>query len=287
MQKSTYHGGYTAKQVAGMLELSVAQVRAYVRAGFLQPGRGPRRELRFSFQDLVLLKTAKGLLSAEVSSRRVRRALKRLRDTLPNGRPLTGVHITAEANRLIVRDGAARFEPESGQVLLDFGVQTLANQMAPLVRRQVSQAAKEEAASEERYSAEEWFEWGCELELSDVEAAARAYRRVLTLDPEHGDAYVNLGRLTHAGGDPAGAEALYRRALELCPEDVAAAFNLGVALEQLGKDREAVHVYEHAIATDPRCADAHYNLAQLYERLGQEQAAIRHLGAYKRLTRRK
>src|SRR5438477_12791106 len=102
-------GGYGAREVAKMLGLSLGQVRAYVRAGFLVPERGPRRELRFSFQDLVLLRTAKGLLSAEVSSRRVRRALKKLRDSLPSDRPLTGLHITAEASRLIVRDGAAAF----------------------------------------------------------------------------------------------------------------------------------------------------------------------------------
>ena len=35
--------GYGAREVAKMLGLSVGQVRAYVRAGFLDPTRGPRR----------------------------------------------------------------------------------------------------------------------------------------------------------------------------------------------------------------------------------------------------
>ena len=51
--------GYGASEVAKMLGLSVGQVRSWVRAGFLTPERGPRGELRFSFHDLVLLRTAK------------------------------------------------------------------------------------------------------------------------------------------------------------------------------------------------------------------------------------
>src|SRR5436305_1352586 len=69
-------GGYGAREVAKMLGLSLGQVRAFVRAGFLDPERGPRRELRFSFQDLVLLRSAQGLVSARIAPRRVRRALQ-------------------------------------------------------------------------------------------------------------------------------------------------------------------------------------------------------------------
>ena len=57
---------YTAKSVARLLDLSVQQVRSYARAGFLQPDRGPRGEYRFSFQDLVMLRTAKGLMAARI-----------------------------------------------------------------------------------------------------------------------------------------------------------------------------------------------------------------------------
>jgi tetratricopeptide (TPR) repeat protein len=274
-------GGYSARQVAALLDLSVAQVRAYVRAGFLKPTRGPRRELRFSFQDLVLLKTAKGLIDASVSPRRVRRALRRLKEALPAGRPLAAVHITAEADRLIVRDGATRFEPESGQVVLDFDVEGLADKVAPLTRKAV-----QAAASGPDHSASEWFHFGGELEVTDTSEARRAYEQAIAADPAHGGAHVNLGRLLHAEGDLRSAEALYRRALELHPDDATAAFNLGVALEDLGRPREAADAYEHAVATDARYADAHYNLARLYERLGEQSLAIRHLAAYRRLTRR-
>src|SRR5437879_7840340 len=124
--------GYAAREVAKMLGLSVGQVRAFVRAGFLAPTRGPRGELRFSFQDLVLLRTAKGLISARIPPRRVRGALRKLKEQLPEGRPLRAVHIHAEGDRIVVGDGDARWSPESGQVLFDFGARELARKVAPL-----------------------------------------------------------------------------------------------------------------------------------------------------------
>ena len=54
--------GYRARDVARMLGLPVEEVRRLARAGFVAPRRGPRNELRFAFQDLVLLRAAAGLV---------------------------------------------------------------------------------------------------------------------------------------------------------------------------------------------------------------------------------
>ena len=63
--------GYATQDVAKLLGLSVSQVRAFARSGFLDPDRGPRGEHRFSFPDLVLLRAAKGLATARVPARRI------------------------------------------------------------------------------------------------------------------------------------------------------------------------------------------------------------------------
>src|SRR5258708_28415348 len=123
--------GYAAREVAKMLGLSVGQVRAYVRAGFLEPLRGPRGELRFSFQDLVLLRTAQGLVSARIPPRRGRRALRRLKEQPPAGRPPPGVRIRAEGDRIVVGGGRASWSPESGQGLFDFRAPQPGRQAAP------------------------------------------------------------------------------------------------------------------------------------------------------------
>lgn len=281
MKRPASLDGYTTREVATLLGLSVGQVRSWVRAGFLSPRRGPRGEHRFSFQDLVVLRAAQGLTAARVPRRRVRTALGRLAEQLPRGRSLAGVRIAAEGGHIVVRDGAEAWEPATGQRVLDFEVAELAERAAPLAHR----AAAEARGAAERLGAEDWYELGYELEATAVDEAREAYRRALALAPGHADAHLNLGRLLHEGGDVAGAERHYREAAALRPGDPTAAFNLGVALQDLGRGREAEAAYRLALAADSAYADAHYNLAGLYETLGERAAAIRHLRTYKALTR--
>lgn len=278
-------GGYSTRDVATMLGLSQAQVRSFVRSGFLVPPRGPRGELRFSFQDLVLLRAARGLVEARVPARRVCRALSRLRDQLPTGRPLSAVRVLAEGNRVVAREGGEVWYPESGQALLDFEVSELARDAAPFARRAAAEArARDERHEEaEELRAEDWYGFGYGLEATAPDDAIFAYGRALALDPDHPDANLNLGRLLHEADDLAGAEAHYRRALAARPDDATAAFNLGVALEDQGRLDEAAAAYERAVAADPDLADAHYNLAGVAERLERHMTALRHLRLYKNL----
>jgi tetratricopeptide (TPR) repeat protein len=262
-----------------MLGLSPAQIRAYASQGFLEPERGQRGELRFGFRDLILLRTAGELSAARIPQRKVRRVLDRLRQQLPEGRSLTGVRITADGERVVVRDGEAVWNPESGQSLFDFSVAEIAEKSAPLLMRNAREARENPAD----VSAEDWYELGCELELSSSEEAKDAYERALRADPGHADAHVNLGRLLHEESAPAAAEQHYRAALEAMPDHETAAFNLGVALEDLGRVDDAIAAYVRALALDPGNADAHYNLAGIYERRGETQAAFRHLKAYRAL----
>lgn len=280
--------GYSTRDVAALLGIPVAQVRSYVRSGFLVPGQGPRGEYRFTFQDLILMRTAKGLVEARVPTRRIVLALRNLRDQLPEGRPITGVRISAQGHHVVVRDGREVWNPESGQALLDFEVSDLARDAASLdsqrARRFAApQIAEIAEAMPQADSAEEWFDRGAEIELDDPPAAEEAYRQALEIDPTMVDARLNLGRLLHEAGRTVEAEGHYRSALETRPDDPTALFNLGVALQDLGRPSEAVEIYEKALEIDPALADAHYNLAVIYEGLGRKKAAIRHLKSYKLL----
>lgn len=282
---SGHPGGYSTRDVAALLGLTVAQVRSCVRAGFLSPEQGSRGEYRFSFQDLILLRTAKGLLAARVPHRRIVLALKNLREQLPEGRPLTGVRISAQGHHVVVRDGGEVWNPESGQALLDFEVSELARDAASLARH-AERKQRPEPVQDPPSAAEEWYERGVELEeADDPDGAAAAYQRSLDLSPDMADAHLNLGRLLHEAGDAASAEEHYRRALASRPDEVTAAYNLGVALQDLGRLNEAAEAYEKVLELEPGVADAHFNLAGVYEQLGQKKAAIRHLKSYKSLTR--
>ena len=261
-----------------MLGLSPAQIRGYATKGFLDPERGPRGELRFGFRDLVVLRTASELTAARIPQRKVKRVLERLREQLPAGRSITGVRISAEGDQVVVRDGQALWNPESGQSLFDFAVSDLAQKASPLLMR-----AAADARRRADLSAQEWYELACELELTSVSEAKDAYERAVAEDGGHADAHVNLGRLLHEEGAPAAAEKHYRAALDADPQHETAAFNLGVALEDLGRVDDAVKAYKLALLIDADNADAHYNLAGIYEQRGQKQDALQHLKAYRAL----
>jgi DNA-binding transcriptional MerR regulator len=69
-------------EVARILGMPESRVRELVRAGLCQPARHGRR-YAFSFQDVVVLRAAQGLLENRVPPSRVRRALSSLAGELP------------------------------------------------------------------------------------------------------------------------------------------------------------------------------------------------------------
>jgi DNA-binding transcriptional MerR regulator len=74
---------YSAADIERILRLSRSTLRGLIKNGFVKPERGPRRELRFSFQDLIVLRAARTLLEAKVPVRRINRSLQDLRRHLP------------------------------------------------------------------------------------------------------------------------------------------------------------------------------------------------------------
>lgn len=269
---------YTTRDVAGLLGLSPQQVRTYARSGILRPERGVRNEYRFSFQDLVLLRTAAGLDAAGIPSRRIRQALAHLRNELPHGRSLSELRIIAEQDRIVVHDGGTAWNPLSGQYHLDFTVAELGETVAPLAGR----ATREAVAAGGELSADDWYELGLDFEAYAPAEARHAYERALERDAGHVGAHINLGRILHDAGDAKTAEAHYRTALQSGPH-ATAAYDLGLALENQGRLEEAARAYRRAIAWEPDLVDAHYNLARLLESRGETAAAIRHLATCKRI----
>ena len=269
--------------VARLVGIPPARVRAFARAGFCHPGRRGRL-YEFSFQDVVLLRAALGLMKGRVPSRRVRTALRQLERQLPADRPLTGVRISAVDGNVVVRDGGTAWRPESGQVLFSFLTDPLAR------RAKVLPATRPRPRNNGRRrpddNADDCFERGLILEQEgDLVGARQAYERSIELDPELGDAYVNLGRLFHQEGDAIRAGELYSQATDCQPDDPVAHYNLALALEDQKNLPDAVSHYRRAVEIAPDFADAHFNLGRLLDRLGRHTEAVRHLLVYKRLMR--
>src|SRR5688572_4573011 len=113
---------YTLAQVERVLGLPASTVRRFIRDGFVSPARGARREYRFGFRDLVVLRMAKALADARLSSRRIGQSLRHLRRQLPDALPLTGLRITAVGSDVVVVERDSQWRADDGQYLLAFEV---------------------------------------------------------------------------------------------------------------------------------------------------------------------
>ena len=273
--------GYTTREVAEVLGLSTSRILSWTRSGLLTPQRNSRGAFLFSFQDLVLLRTARDLLAQDVPARRVREALEALREQLPVGRPLSAVHVSADGDRILVHEDDAVWEPNSGQLQIDLDRADIAEQAEPVARR-----ALEARAGQDGMSADDWFNTAIDLEVVTSAEAISAYQKALALEADHADAHLNLGRLLHEGGRIREAESHYRSATDADPESGRAFYNLGVALDDQGLRSGAIEAYEAALRLDADLAVAHFNLSRLFEAEGRRPDALRHLAEYKRLIER-
>ncbi len=268
--------GYSTKQVAELIGINSDQVRHYVRRKLVQPERGERGEFRFSFQDVVLLRTAKGLLDAKVSTRKAYRALVKLKAELAQAKTLASLRIYANGSHVVVRDDASTWEVETGQTTLDFTIQDLAGDLAGNVAQIAAKHVRQaECASD--LDTDEWYNLGLDLEEVEPKKAPDAYKQAIRLDPKNADAQVNLGRLYQLDGDLKYAKRHYELALTARPGHQLAFYNLGTVFDELDEVDKAAEFYEKA----PAVPDAHFNLARISELDGDEVSALRHMRHYR------
>jgi tetratricopeptide (TPR) repeat protein len=278
---------YGLREVEKLLALPRSTIRALIDAGFVTPVRGARNALLFSFQDLVVLRTAQALAAANVSRRRITKSLRELRHHLPESMPLSGLSICAVADRVVVKEAGSRWQAESGQYLLAFEGDPVNGSLSVIEKKDVAAFGDAETARKEvaaAADAEDWFERGVEAESEDPAAAMQAYERAIAADPAHLDARINLGWLLHQARRHARAERDYREALAACGDEPVLLYNLAVLLEDMGRGNDAVESYQAAIRRDPAFSDCHYNLALLFDSLGRSRDAIRHMAQYRRLV---
>src|SRR5262245_9644765 len=152
----------STSEVARILGMKEASIREIVRTGVCRPARRGHR-YAFSFQDLVVLRAARGLLEARVPAARVRRALAALARELPEGRPLSGVRIYADGGQVAVCGADGAWQPETGQTCLAFEVDGLAR-LADAVR---AERRPDAAGPGDAARAQLAFERGIDLEDED------------------------------------------------------------------------------------------------------------------------
>src|SRR6266705_6714975 len=149
---------YSARAVEKLVHLPRSRIRSLVEAGFVSPERGPRSAWLFSFQDLIVLRTAQALADAKVPQRRITKSVRELRRHLPDAMPLSGLSICAVADRVVVREGGGRWQADSGQYLLEFEGDPADGSLSVIEGKNAAEAPS---------GAQEWFDRGAALEPED------------------------------------------------------------------------------------------------------------------------
>jgi predicted Zn-dependent protease len=264
--------GLTRRELEARLGISRRLITSLVSAGLVTPARGPRGEHVFSFQDVVLIRTADSLYGAHVAPARILRALRHLGRLTPN-RPLSAMRISACSGKVSAQDRHGEWLVETGQRLLGFG------------SGQDDVRVIELARTDDEAAADEAFARAHALEPVDGKGAEAAYRRALALSPAMLDAYLNLGCLLANQQRFDEAITLYEFALGVLPNEPRLHFNLAVALEDIGAPQSALAAYDRCIELAPEDADAHFNSARLHQEMGDFRKAIRHFNEYRKLDR--
>ncbi len=267
---------YTRREAARLFGLKESRLRNWERTGVVEPSAKKGQRQLYSFQDLIGIRVAKGLLDRGIPLRDVRASVLALRRTLPDvTRPLSELRVVADGSSVLVRDDQGTFNAQTGQQVLDFQVETLREDVVRVLR-----AA--DAETRDRNAAYEAYLEGCRLDEdeSTYAQAEAAYLRALNLDPSLANAFTNLGNLAYRRGNSERAENLYQKALEVDPAQPEALYNLGFLDLERNQAELAASRFELALESDPAFADAHFNLAMAYETLGRLDDARPHWETY-------
>jgi tetratricopeptide (TPR) repeat protein len=259
---------YTRLEVMKLLGATAARLRSLEKHAVVVPSgrRGARRA--YTFQDLIALRAAMGLIGQGVKLREVVRSVQALRTQLPRvKKPLLELKIAGDGRKVVVRSTEGAFEPKTGQMVLDFDVRALREDVVRVLRPAVKQHRARAAFEIYRRASE------LDEDPKTLDEASRLYRQAIELDPLLAIAYTNLGNILFRKGDDTSAEALYLKALAIDPRQPEAKYNLGYLMLERHELDVAIRYFQGAIEADPRFADAYFNLAMAYEELGDRRNA--------------
>ncbi len=279
-ERDTVTRTLTRAEVSDAFHVDARRLRSWERAGIVVPSGRSGDEPVYTFADLIAVRTARGLVEAGFPTAQIRRAIEALRLRMPElTQPLTDARVSPEGARLVARAEGARFDPITGQLVFDFDVKALRDDVVRVLRPRVTPRQQE---------AYELYLEGLRLDEDETTRgrAEEAYRKAIELDPGLATAVTNLGNLRLVAGDRDEAEALYRRAMAADPSQAEAPYNLAYLLVERGEHQGAVGLFEKAIALRPDFAEAHFNLAMALSELGQRERARTHWGQYLKLEPR-
>src|SRR5690348_18426006 len=107
---------FSTRMAARILAISPQRIRYWVKHKLVKPAAVRGRHYQFTFEDLLMMRLAKELLPNKRRLEAVARCFQRVGQMLNAQRPVTAVKLYEEDGRILVRDGAAVFEADTGQM---------------------------------------------------------------------------------------------------------------------------------------------------------------------------
>ena len=124
-------------------------------------------------------------------------------------------------------------------------------------------------------NADAWFALGLALSGSQqIEQAAGAYQRAVTLEPARPEFHTNLGNLYMDAGAFDRALPHLEEAVRLEPANAVRHFNLGSLHGRAGRLPRAIASLQEAVRLNPRYQDALQNLGVAFKKNGQPREAV-------------
>ncbi|HTJ85504.1 MAG TPA: MerR family transcriptional regulator [Polyangiaceae bacterium] len=126
---------FSLGEVARLLSMSTGRLRTLDKAGVVAPSGRRRGKRAYTFQDLIALRAARDLLAKRVRLRDVARAIDSIKSALPKvTRPLAELSIVSDGRSVVLRSPVGAYEPITGQMLLDFDVRALRDDVVRVLR---------------------------------------------------------------------------------------------------------------------------------------------------------
>jgi len=270
----THERLYTTAQLARILDVPPAKVRAWARQGLIEPARRVGRLLFFDFRQLTSARALDRLRDAGVRPRTIRKAVADLSLWAPDVENAINRLEALDGGHLGIRTEDGDLAETSGQMRLDLDTHASVGETREATP---SLRGREEPDTS-------WFERGVLAEdegrLGD---AADAYGRALALEGASAEVCFNMGNVLLALARTSEAAASFRAAVDLEADYAEAWNNLGAALSELDEPAAAVEAFACALRAAPGYADPHFNIAEPLTALDRGDEARGHLEAYVRL----
>ena len=223
-----------------------------------------------AFNDLLVMRLTKELLTARRHLEPMQRCLARVRELVDPARSVTSLKLVNDEGRIVVSEGGIMIEAETGQLLLDFRLERPTGK----IEEGFGPARVRERFEEARRIAEKGS--GGADDLQRVGAVASPA----------------TSKLTCAWQPCSSARAICRARCAICLERrrscrpaprFICAWASSIARKK--KPEHALRSFLRAVDCDPTNVEAHRNVAELFESQGRKRDAQKHLSAIHRLIK--